>query len=107
MSDFGLQTHQIEGINNVFSQYSQIEQVILYGSRAKGTFKPGSDIDLTIIDKDLSFSDFLQIQTKLDDLLLPFKIDLSQKRKLSNAALLEHIERFGVEFFHPVSIRNT
>jgi hypothetical protein len=55
----------------------------------------------------LSFSDFLQIQTKLDDLLLPFKIDLSQKRKLSNAALLEHIERFGVEFFHPVSIRNT
>ncbi len=99
MENTGLQIQQIESINRIFSLYPQIEQVILYGSRAKGNFKPGSDIDLTIIDQSLSFSELLHIQSQLDDLLLPYKFDLSLKRSISNSDLLEHISRVGKVFY--------
>lgn len=99
METTGLQTQQIDAINHVFAKYPQIEQVILYGSRAKGNFKSGSDIDLTIIDQALSFSELLHIQSQLDDLLLPYKFDLSLKRSISNPDLLEHINRVGKIFY--------
>lgn len=86
-------------INQCFAQYSSISKVVLYGSRAKGNYKNGSDIDLTIIDQGLSFSELLQIENKLDDLLLPYKIDLSLKRQISNPDLIEHIEHVGEVFY--------
>ena len=76
---FGLKQGHIELINTCFAQYSAIEQVMIYGSRAKGNYMPGSDIDLTIIDNEMSFAELLQLENKIDDLLLPFKIDLSLK----------------------------
>jgi predicted nucleotidyltransferase len=97
--DYGLQQKDIDAINSIFIQYSLIEKVIIYGSRAKGTYKNGSDIDLTIIENGLTFTEFLEIENKLDDLLLPYKIDLSQKRKISNQDLIEHIQEFGQEFY--------
>ena len=53
---FGLDARVVEKINAVFKKYSIIEKVILYGSRAKGNFKPASDIDLTIITSEESLS---------------------------------------------------
>ena len=97
--NFGLKQEDINKINEIFSHYTAIEQVILYGSRAKGNFQPGSDIDLAIIDLNLSFSDVSDIEMKLDDLLLPYKIDLAQKRKISNLDLIEHINRVGKVFY--------
>lgn len=55
---FGLQQKHIDAINACFAQYPQIEQVILYGSRAKGNYKNGSDIDLTIVG-DLDYNSLL------------------------------------------------
>jgi predicted nucleotidyltransferase len=99
MKRFGLKPEQIDSICQCFAQYPAIEQVILYGSRAKGNFKNGSDIDLTIIDANAAFSELAQLENKLDDLLLPFKIDLSLKRHISNSALLSHIDRIGKVFY--------
>ncbi len=99
MNKFGLDKKTIEKINEVFSKFSQIEQVIIYGSRAKGNYKNGSDIDLTLIESNLNFSELLAIENQLDDLLLPYKIDLSQKRIISNQKLIEHIERVGIPFY--------
>jgi predicted nucleotidyltransferase len=96
---FGLKEDTINKINSVFKKYEEIEKVILYGSRAKGNYQIGSDIDLTIIDNNLSFSRLMKIETELDDLLLPYKIDLSKLSDISNADLLEHIKRIGVVFF--------
>jgi len=45
---FGLKAKHIAAIRNAFRQYPSIEQVVLYGSRAKGNYRTGSDIDLTI-----------------------------------------------------------
>lgn len=97
---FGLKEQHIEAINRCFAAYSSIEQVVLYGSRAIGNYKNGSDIDLTIIDNGMSYSDLLKLENEIDDLLLPYKIDLSLKRKISNPDLLAHIERVGKTFYN-------
>lgn len=96
---YGLSDAVIERINSVFSRWPGIERVILYGSRAKGTYRDGSDIDLTIVGDALTQSNLLKIANELDDLLLPNKIDLSLLRQIEDAALLEHIRRVG-EFFY-------
>ena len=85
-------------INSVFKKYPQIEKVILYGSRAKGNFRANSDIDLTLVAPALSLTDLLRIENELDDLLLPYKIDLSLQHQLDNQELIDHINRVGVEF---------
>lgn len=95
MIQFGLKQEDVDKINQVFASYEGIDSVVVYGSRAKGNFKVGSDIDLTIIENSLTFAEFLEIENTLDDLLLPYKIDLSLKRKISNMDLLSHIDRVG------------
>ncbi len=96
---FGVQDKDVDAINGVFSKYNAIEKVLIYGSRAKGNYKNGSDIDLALIETDLSFTEFLEIINKLDDLMLPYKIDISQKRKIANPYLIEHINRIGFSFY--------
>jgi len=99
MIQFGLKQEDIDEINAVFAAYKPIESVCIYGSRAKGNYKAGSDIDLTIIEDFLTFSEFLELENQLDDLLLPYKIDLSQKRKITNVDLISHIDRVGKLFY--------
>ena len=96
---FGLRKATIEKINRVFSDHPQIDQVILYGSRAKGNYRNGSDIDLTIKGEDVTLSQLLKIETELDDLLLPYKTDLSLLHKIDDPDLIDHIRRVGVVFY--------
>lgn len=98
---FGLSESEIRSIQSIFLKYPEIEKVILYGSRALGTFKPASDIDLTIMTskKDLSF--LFKIENEIDELLLPYKVDLSIHSMLDNENLKEHILRVGQEFYKP------
>lgn len=99
----GLNELTINKINIIFAKYPNILKVILYGSRAKGNFKNGSDIDLTIESDDLSFENLLQIENEIDDLLLPYSVDLSLKKDLDHKDLIEHIERVGVVFFEKLN----
>ena len=100
---YGLKDETIAAINAVFAQFPAIDKVILYGSRAKGTFKPGSDIDLTILEQGLSATDLTRLENLLDDLLLPYTFDLSLYRQLDHTALVEHIQRVGVPFYSRTS----
>ncbi|MEN0057976.1 MAG: nucleotidyltransferase domain-containing protein [Bdellovibrio sp.] len=95
---FGISQKVIEDLNHIFRCYPQIQKVILYGSRAKGNYKAGSDIDLTLVAPSLNLSDVLRIENEIDDLLLPYKVDLSLYHHIDNSGLLDHIERVGVEF---------
>ena len=97
---FGLKNIQISAINSVFEQYKTIDRVVLYGSRAKGNYKNGSDIDLTILEQGMSYRDVLRIESLLDDLLLPYKIDLSLYRHIKHPDLIKHIEKSGKIFYH-------
>ena len=98
MIDAGLPKHVVENICNVFRDYPQINQVILYGSRAMGTYRPGSDIDLCLDAKPLGLTDLFSLETRIDDLMLPWKVDLSLMHSIDNPALLDHIHRVGIPF---------
>lgn len=96
---FGLPASAIVALQNVFGKCPQIESVWLYGSRAKGNYRDGSDIDLTIKGAGLGLTDLLTIETQIDDLLLPWTVDLSLHQDIDNDSLREHIERVGVRFY--------
>ncbi|MHB8762726.1 MAG: nucleotidyltransferase domain-containing protein [Deferrisomatales bacterium] len=85
----------MEKIRMIFSAHPQVQRVVVYGSRAKGTHRPGSDIDLTLFGPDLGTSELLKIDLELDELLLPYTIDLSIHDQISSRELLEHIGRVG------------
>lgn len=95
---FGLSAKTIETINSVFSKYSKIEKINVYGSRAKGNYREGSDIDLVLTAPTLTTSDLLKIENELEDLMLPYKIDLSLFHQIENPDLIEHIKRVGKDF---------
>jgi len=96
---YGLQDETVDAINAVFSRFPAIEKVMLYGSRAKGNFRPGSDIDLTIVENGMTGDDLARIEDQLDDLLLPYTFDLSLYRQLEPSPLIEHIQRVGILFY--------
>jgi predicted nucleotidyltransferase len=98
-SIFGLPGKAVEGIRAVLASNPKVEKAVLYGSRAKGTFRGGSDIDLTLVGNALEHSDLTALMGKLDDLLLPYSIDLSILATISHADLVEHIKRVGVVFY--------
>ncbi|MDX5371393.1 MAG: nucleotidyltransferase domain-containing protein [Pseudomonadaceae bacterium] len=96
---YGLPESAIAQLRAVFAGWPQISRVWLYGSRAKGNYRPGSDIDLTIDADELSLGQVLAIENQIDDLLLPWMVDLSLRQDIDNPALLEHIQRVGRIFY--------
>lgn len=93
---FGLSDNTIKLLKSVFEKYSTIEKVIVYGSRAKGNFREGSDIDLTVIAPTLTLSDLLRMETEIENLMLPYKVDLSLFHLIDNSEVRDHIRRIGV-----------
>jgi predicted nucleotidyltransferase len=97
---FGLKDTTIQKIQFVLARYPQVEKAILYGSRAKGNYKTGSDIDLTLLGgEDLTLKILYRIMEEIDDLLLPYTFDLSIFHDISDAAVIEHIQRVGMVFY--------
>jgi predicted nucleotidyltransferase len=95
----GLTRETVDRIRSVLARFPQVEKAVLYGSRAKGNYKRGSDIDLTLFGSGLNPSVLSQISSGLDDLLLPQKIDISIFAKISHADLIDHIRRVGVVLY--------
>ena len=93
---YGLPIAAVDALKRVFQQHDKIKKVILYGSRAKGNYRAGSDIDLCLEGQALTLRDLLAIENQLDDLLLPWEIDLVLKHQIDNSELLAHIERVGI-----------
>ncbi len=96
---FGLSESVIQKICDTLARYSQVEKAILYGSRAKGNFKRGSDIDLTLQGENLTLSVLYRIMDELEELLLPYTIDVSLYDTIGDAEVRAHIARVGVVFY--------
>jgi predicted nucleotidyltransferase len=103
----GLTEKTTARIRAILSKHPEVKKVILYGSRAKGNYKAGSDIDLTLLGADLTQKILGQIQSELDEDLLPYRFDLSIFSQLSHSSLIDHIQRMGVVFYenNPVATR--
>jgi len=97
---YGLDDTTIARIHGVIARYGQVDKAILYGSRAKGNFRAGSDIDLTLVGgHDLNLTVLYQIMDDIDDLHLPYTFDISLLHSISDRDVLDHITIFGKLFY--------
>ncbi len=93
---YGIKDEYWQRLGAVFGSHPEVERVVLYGSRAKGTNKPYSDVDIALVGDGLQTDELLRIAGEVDDLLLPFFFDISIYNKIDDAALLESINRTGI-----------
>ncbi|WP_029406908.1 nucleotidyltransferase domain-containing protein [Thiomicrorhabdus sp. Milos-T2] len=96
---FGLSDQTIFWIRQVFAGYPAIKQVIIYGSRAKGNYRPGSDIDLTLIGNAIDNAILSRVLVDLDELNTPYLMDISIFEQIESQDLIEHIQRVGQVFY--------
>jgi predicted nucleotidyltransferase len=96
---FGLSSKYIDKINSIFNQYSDIDEVLLFGSRAKGNYRDNSDIDLVIKGNNINLSTLQEIENKLEELYIPNVIDLLVFDNIENSDLINHINRVGKQFY--------
>ena len=98
MKDIGLSSAQIELTQSVFIRFPSLRRVLLFGSRAKGDFRPESDVDLALVGID----DRLQaeaIASELEELPLPYRFDVRAYSDIRSTPLREHIERVGFSLY--------
>jgi len=95
----GISVKELDRLRLVFKAEPLLAEVILYGSRAKGTQRPGSDIDLTLKGTALTTRWLMDLSAKIDDLLLPYEVDLSIFEHIDNPDLIDHIQRVGKVVF--------
>ena len=96
---YGLEKKVLEELNQIFSSIPEIEKVILYGSRAKGNHKNGSDIDITIVGLNLNLTIITKVELQIDTLYLPYSFDISIFQHITNKELISHIERVGKSIY--------
>ncbi len=98
----GLSDTVVNQIQQVMAENPKIGKAVLYGSRAKGNYRNGSDIDLTLIadnETSLTLDSIYQLDEQLDALFLPYSFDLSILAEVDNPNLVAHIQRVGVIFY--------
>ena len=96
---FGLSDNLIANLHQIFQKYDAIEQVLIYGSRAKGNYKEGSDIDLAFKGERFTLQILSSISEEIDLLNSPYLFDLSIYHLIDNEEFISHIDRVGQEFY--------
>lgn len=96
---YGLSDTVIAELQAVFGRHPNIEKVLIFGSRAKGNYRDGSDIDLAVIGNNLDYSQLLNILIEIDNLGLLYRVDLLDYQKHVNTPIGEHIDRVGQVFY--------
>ena len=97
MKAYGIDQETWDQILSVLRSESKVREIILFGSRAKGVFKEGSDIDICIKGKDLGYDDLIRLNGLLDELDLPWEIGLLIHDMIDEPKLIEHIARVGIK----------
>ncbi len=97
--EFGLLDFTLATVRQILATCPRVETAILYGSRAKGNYKPGSDIDLTLTGDGLGYAELSRIADELEESDIPYQVDLSIFLQIDNPSLREHIERVGKVFY--------
>ncbi len=93
---FGLLDRDIKYINKALKQYDEVEKAIIFGSRAMGNYKKGSDVDLAIIGEKVNKSIIYKIDDYLNEVYtLPYFFDIIQYNEITNENLINHINNEG------------
>jgi predicted nucleotidyltransferase len=82
-------------VNHILSNFPEIESAIVFGSRALGSFRNGSDLDLAVIGNEISFTTILRLKTAFSESYLPIFVDVVDYKSIKNNDLKHHIDTFG------------
>lgn len=96
---FGISDTVIEELHEIFRRHKNIKKVIIFGSRSKGNYRAGSDIDLALIGNDIDYKFLLEISTEIDDLGLLYSIDMVDYQSIIGTPIGDHIDRVGQTFY--------
>ena len=105
MNTFGLEVDDTKTILSIFAAHPVIESAVLYGSRATGRFKPGSDIDLILMGKNLTNRTLLDVRVELRDSNLPYMVDVVAENEIKDENLKREIDATGKIFYTQVEER--
>lgn len=92
----GLTKQQWRQILGIIAKHSNIREIVLYGSRAMGNFREGSDIDLALTGDKITSHQLTQISLDYENIFFPWKLDMAIYEEIKNQELLDHIRRVGV-----------
>lgn len=92
--EFGLSEATVSIIRAILQKFTEIEKTVIYGSRAKGKYREGSDVDLTLFGN-ISAKTVAEVLDALDESFLPYTFDISAYDSIRNEQLREHIDRVG------------
>jgi len=106
-TEFGLPAATIDMIRRILAEVPTVQKAVIYGSRVKGNYKPGSDIDLTLYGDALDLDTLGRIATRLHESSIPQQVDLSVFDLLDHPGLREHIERVGQPFYKAQKAQTT
>ncbi|MBN1337935.1 MAG: nucleotidyltransferase domain-containing protein [Bacteroidales bacterium] len=99
LNQFGLTQRDMDTISSILFEYPEITEVHIFGSRAKGNRKPGSDIDLAIVNTGVSERTIRHLKADFEDSSLPYKVDIVDINETIHPELKEHVQRVGVAFY--------
>jgi len=99
MLDHGIDQEIWDRIIRTVGSSPKVRKILLFGSHAMGNFKTGSDIDLALIGEDLSHEDILGLAVAVEELDLPWKVDLLDFARLDDPAVIDHIQRRGISVY--------
>lgn len=98
---FGLSEQDMGTLKSVFSSYPQVDEAIIFGSRSKGNFRNGSDVDIALKGLEINLDIVSQISYILnEETNMPYKFDILNYHTINNKELIEHIDRVGISIFH-------
>ena len=98
--NYGLKQRDIDYLITALKQFTEIEKAIIFGSRAKGNYKPASDLDIVVKGEKIADNTILKLLDLLEEELpLPYFIDVLHYEKINNKELKEHIDRMGKVFY--------
>lgn len=102
--NFGLLPEDLEIICRILAQEPTIEKAIIFGSRVKGNYKTGSDVDIALQGSYITSETVSDIRYQLnEETLMPYKFDVLNYHTIKERALIEHIDKVGIEFYEKSS----
>lgn len=97
---FGLRKSDLEYIINTIKKFDEIEKAVIFGSRAMGNYKPGSDVDIAIYGENITFDTISSLNAMLDEQgPLPYFFDIVDYTHLNHVELKKHIDSVGKVIF--------
>lgn len=97
---FGLTERDMQALMDIFQKYPEVKSVYLFGSRAKGTFKQGSDIDLAVMNEGVSDKTLRTLKADFEESTLPYNVDIAYFAGIEHKELREHVNRVGIAIYN-------